>query len=129
MSLCRVVLASSGFNGDDALAGTGGTLRDSFSLKVEPSEQMVVRICIFATPEQEDGLFDGLRIVDPTGKTVGVETDAYSNVTSDAPTSIYPQRDFLLDSKSFKNLKGREPENFEIKFPCRPRLSHPGEYF
>ena len=45
-----------------------GTLRDTFSLKVEPSQETVVRICIFATPEQEDGLFDGLRIVDSTGK-------------------------------------------------------------
>ena len=98
-----------------------GTLRDTFSLKVEPSEETVVRICIFATPEQEDGLFDGLRIVDSTGKTVGIETDAYSNVTSDAPTSIYPQRDFLLDSKSFKNLRGLEPENFDIKFPLAAR--------
>ena len=98
-----------------------GTLGDSFGLKVEPSEETVIRICIFAPREQEEGLFDGLKIVNPTGKTVSVETDAYSDVTNKVPTSIYPQRDFLLDAKSFKNLRGPEPENFEIKFPNAAR--------
>ena len=98
-----------------------GTLNDSFSLKVGPSQETVVRICIFATPDQEKSLFDGLELMDATGKAVGVETDAYSDVTNTVPNSIYPQRDFLLGPKSFKNLSGIEPENFVIKFPIAAR--------
>ncbi len=98
-----------------------GTLNDSFSLKVGPSQETVVRICIFATPDREKALFDGLELMDATGKAVGVETDAYTDPTSTEPNSIYPQRDFLLGPKSFKNLSGIEPENFVVKFPIAAR--------
>ena len=98
-----------------------GTLNDSFSLKVGPSQETVVRICIFATPDREKSLFDGLELMDATGKAVGVETDAYTDPTSTEPNSIYPQRDFLLGPKSFKNLSGIEPEKFVIKFPIAAR--------